>query len=272
MLGWLNVLRRGRLRPRDIPDGLWQQTLANFPFLGRLQSGDHAALRLLTAQFLDTKEFHGVGGLRITDEIAVAIAAQACLPVLHIGAPYRGLDWYSDFVGIVVHAGPVKARRETMDDTGVVHNYDEVLSGEAMQDGPVTLSWQDVMDAGQSARDGYNVVIHEFAHKIDMRDGTADGCPPLPANFMGAPTAAAARKIWVTALQDRYEDFCDKLSMAERFGGPVQWLDPYASESIDEFFAVASEAYFVNPPYFARDFATLVPIFDAFFRPSRCPD
>ena len=272
MLGWLNVLRRGRPGSRAIPDGLWQRTLANFPFLAWLEQPDSAALRRLTAQFLDSKEFHGAAGLRITDEIAVAIAAQACLPVLRTSAPYRGLQWYSDFVGIVVHAGPVKARRETIDDAGVVHRYDEVLTGEAMQDGPVTLSWQDVMDAGQSAPDGYNVVIHEFAHKIDMRDGGANGCPPLAAGFMGAPTAAAARKIWVAALRCEYQDFCDKLSMAERFGGPAQWLDPYASESIDEFFAVASEAYFVNPQYFARDFAALVPLFDAFFKSARPPD
>ena len=269
MLEWLNVLRRGRLRSRDIPDGLWQRTLANFPFLARLEETDIAALRQMTRQFLDQKEFHGAAGLRITDEIALAIAAQACLPVLHLASPYRGLDWYRDFVGIVVHAGPVRAQRETTDDAGIVHRYDEVLTGEAMQDGPVTLSWQDVMDAGRSAQDGYNVVIHEFAHKIDMRDGIADGCPALVAGFMGALTTAAARKIWHTALHAGYQDFCDKLSIAERFGGPPQWLDPYASESIDEFFAVASEAYFVNPEYFARDLAALVPVFDAFFRPSR---
>ena len=268
MLGWLKVLRGRRPRARQIPDALWHRTLARFPFLSWGGEATIADLRQLTRQFLDQKEFHGAAGLRITDEMALAIAAQACLPVLQINAPYRGLDWYQDFVGIVVHAGPMRARRETLDDAGVVHCYDEVLSGEAMQDGPVTLSWQDVMDAGRSAQDGYNVVIHEFAHKIDMRDGLADGCPALAAGFMGAPTAAAAREIWSTTLQAQFLDFCDKLSIAERFGGTAQWLDPYASESIDEFFAVASEAYFVNPQYFARDFAALVPLFDAFFRPS----
>lgn len=271
MQRWLDILRRGKPRSRDIPDRLWHLTLANFPFLAGPQETDVAGLRHLTGLFLGQKEFHGARGLRITDEIAVAIAAQACLPVLHIAAPYRGLEWYRDFVGIVVHAGPVRAQRETMDEAGVVHNYEELLTGEAMQDGPVTLSWQDVMDAGRSAQDGYNVVIHEFVHKIDMREGTARGCPPLPAGFMGAPTAAVARKIWSSTLHAQYLDFCDRLSIAERFGGAAQWLDPYAAESIDEFFAVASEAYFVNPPFFARDFAALVPMFDAFFRPSRAP-
>ena len=264
---WLNFLRGRRPIAADIPDALWEKTLGSFPFLNQLDEPDRAALRQLSRQFLDQKEFHGTAGLCITDEIALAIAAQACLPVLHISAPYRGLDWYRDFVGIVVHEGPVLARRETMDAAGIVHNYGEELSGEAMQDGPVTLSWQDVMDAGRSARDGYNVVVHEFVHKIDMRNGDADGCPPLPAGFMGAPSAAAARASWLNTLQAQYEEFCDKLSMAERFGGPAPWLDGYASESIDEFFAVASEAYFVNRQNFARDFIKLLPLFNAFFNP-----
>ena len=268
MSRWLNILRIKRSRPRDIPDTLWQDTLTNFPFLARLSKPALGLLRQLTRQFLEQKEFHGAAGFQISDEVAVAIAAQACLPVLHIQAPFRGLDWYRDFVGIVVHAGPVRAQRETVDEAGIVHRYEEVLSGEAMQDGPVTLSWQDVKDAGHSAHAGYNVVIHEFVHKIDMRDGIANGCPPLPGDFMGALSAARARNSWLVALTTHYQGFCDKLSLAERFGGAAQWLDPYASESIDEFFAVASEAYFVNPQNFARDFAALVPLFDAFFRPS----
>ena len=269
MLRWLKMLRGARLgRRTDIPDSVWRNTLSSFPFLARYGDQTVPGLRQLTREFLDQKEFHGVGGLPITDDMAVAIAAQACLPVLQLAVPYRGLEWYSDFVGIVVHAGAVRAQRETIDDTGIVHCYEEELTGEAMQDGPVTLSWQDVADAGRSAQSGYNVVIHEFVHKIDMRDGAPEGCPPLAAGFMGAPTAAAARRAWTAALQTHYQDFCDKLSIAERFSGDHPWLDPYAAHSIDEFFAVASEAYFVNPGYFARDFPALVPVFDAFFNPS----
>ena len=269
MSGWLNILRGKRSGPRELPESLWQDTLTSFPFLSRLSGPDLNLLRQLARQFLDQKEFHGAAGFQISDDVALAIAAQACLPVLHIESPLRGLDWYRDFVGIVVHAGPVRAQRERVDEAGIVHSYQEVLTGEAMQDGPVTLSWQDVMDAGHSAQYGYNVVIHEFVHKIDMRDGSADGCPPLPADFMGALSTGRARKNWLFVLTTHYQDFCDKLSLTERFGGAAQWLDPYAAESIDEFFAVASEAYFVNPKNFARDFAELVPLFDAFFKPSR---
>ena len=273
MLGWLKALGQGRAaRPPDIPDGLWQQTLAAFPFLALRGARALGELRQMARLFLDGKEFYGAGGLRITDYIAVAVATQACLPVLRIATPYRGLAWYDNFVGIVVHEGPVLAARETVDESGIVHRYQEELSGEAMQDGPVTLSWQDVADGGKTARHGYNVVIHEFVHKIDMRDGMADGCPPLAAGFMGARSGVGARKSWRATMQSSYEGFCDRLSIADRFGGELPWLDRYAAESVDEFFAVASEAYFVNPEYFARDFSALVPMFDAFFNAPGLPD
>lgn len=270
MLGWLHALRGRRPVSRPgIPDTLWQLTLAHYPFLAQRPDEELARLRRLTHLFLDQKEFHGAQGLAVSDEMAVAIAAQACLPVLNLGSGPRVLDWYDDFVGIVVHPGEVVARREVMDDAGVIHQYSEVLSGEAMEGGPVTLSWQDVATAGASAAQGYNVVIHEFIHKMDMRDGAPDGCPPLPAGFMGAPTARSARAAWLVALKSEYRNFRDKVIIAERFGGQPTWLDPYGAESIDEFFAVASEAYFVNRKSFTLDFAALVPVFDAFFNPAR---
>ncbi len=263
---WLDSLR-GSSRPCDIPQALWNDTLERFPFLAERAGAALPALRQMTRQFLDQKEFHGAQGLAVSDAMAVAIASQASLAVLHIEAPYRGLDWYQDFVGIVVHPGAVLAQRESVDEHGIVHSYREALSGEAMQDGPVTLSWQDVADSGRSAAEGYNLVIHEFTHKIDMRDGVPDGCPALPPGFMGARSPAMARNAWVQTMQAQYQDFCDQLSMAERFGGQAPWLDAYAAHSVDEFFAVASEAYFVNPANFGRDFPALLAMFDAFFRP-----
>jgi len=270
MLRWLQRLRRTPARGATaIPDSLWNSTLAQLPFLQSAAREDLPALRQLAQAFLDSKEFHGASGLVISDDMAVAIAAQASLPVLHLQSPWRGIAWYADFVGIVVHPGAVRARRETMDEAGVVHQFDEVLTGEAMQDGPVTLSWEDIADAGASAQHGYNVVIHEFVHKIDMRDGAADGCPPLPAGFMGTSSPGAARTLWRETLNTHYLDFCDRLSLAERFGAPAPWLDPYGASAIDEFFAVASEAYFVNRDRFRTEFKELLPMFDAFFRPQR---
>lgn len=256
MLNWLQRLFKGKVPERLIPDALWQATLALYPFLAQLSAEQQSRLRLLSSHFLAQKEFHGAQGMVITDDIAVAIAAQACVPVLQIG-----LDWYDDFVGIVVHPGQMLARREQTDDIGLVHRYSEVLAGEAMAGGPVTLSWQDVADAGQSAGQGYNVVIHEFVHKIDMRDGAADGCPPLPSR--------TARAVWHDTMQTAYDGFRDKVAIAERFGGEPTWLDPYGATSPAEFFAVASEAYFVNRPRFTEDFAPLTALFDQFFLRSR---
>jgi Mlc titration factor MtfA (ptsG expression regulator) len=251
MLGWF----RRRRTARTIPDALWHDVLQRYPFLSARPEPEQRQLRELAARFLDGKEFHGANGLVITDSVAISIAAQAVLPVLHLG-----LSWYDDFVGIVVHPDEVLARREVTDEDGVEHHYGEVLAGEAMEGGPVMLNWRDVEGAGESAAQGYNVVIHEFIHKIDMRDGAADGCPPLPS--------PAARRAWLAVMQAEYDAFREKVIIAERFGGEVPWLDAYGAEAIDEFFAVACEAYFVNRPRFETEFPALAPLFDSFFKRS----
>ncbi len=257
---------RALTRP-ELSDALWQHTLDRYPFLTHRPADAVARLRALTERFLSQKEFFGANELVITDEIAVAIAAQACLPVLDLRHNWKQLAWYDDFVGIVVHPGEVVAKREVTDEAGVVHHYDEVITGEAMHRGPVTLSWQDVAMAGRSAEQGYNVVIHEFVHKLDMRGGAPDGCPPLPHGFMGHPASAIARTAWLGTWMTAYEGFREQVIMAERFGGEKPWLNDYAAQSIIEFFAVACEGYFVNRPRFAADFPTLVPLLDAFFTP-----
>ena len=239
-------------RPRAIPETIWNRTLAAYPFLAGLPVEQRSQLRHLTSRFLTQKEFSGAQGLRITDAIAVAIAAQACLPVLHLG-----LGLYDDFKGIVIHPGAMIAKREITDSAGVVHRYSEVLAGEAMEGGPVTLSWQDVQASGQAEGGGNNVVIHEFVHKIDMRDGAANGCPPLQSR--------ADREVWQAVMTPAYTDFREAVAMAERFGGPKPWLDAYGAQSPAEFFAVACEAYFVNRPVFALEMPMLTDLFDSFF-------
>lgn len=265
------LLFRGPTAPA-VPDALWQATLTRYPFLAELEGAAQSRLREISTAFLGQKEFHGTGDLVITDAMALAVAAQACLPLLYLaphGSPAAALRWYDDFVGIVLHPGEVMARRELTDDNGVVHHYREALTGEAMDGGPVMLSWADVADGGRTAAQGYNVVIHEFAHKIDLCDGAADGCPPLPAGFMGAASAAAARRLWLSQLQEEFEKFSDQVAAAERFGHLVEtpWLDPYAAESPCEFFAVSTEAYFVNPRALSTQSATLHNLLDQFFRP-----
>ncbi|NRF69743.1 zinc-dependent peptidase [Aquincola sp. S2] len=233
MKRWLARWRSHRearaLERRAIPDALWELTVVRLPFLAARPAEDLQRLRQLASLFLDQKEFIGGGDLVVDDAMAVCIAAQACLPVLRFGLePYRG------FVGIVVHPDEVVARREVTDDDGVVHAYDEVLSGEAMEGGPVMLSWHDVHEAGNTAEWSYNVVIHEFAHVLDMGDGEADGVPPLPT--------VAEREAWAALIDADYERFCERVDAGEE-----TVLDPYGAEGVDEYFAVASEAFFVNP-------------------------
>ena len=253
MLNWLRKAFRASAHPDRVPDALWRQTLAQHAFLADLPAAEQGRLRALVSEFLDGKEFTGAHGMEVSDKMAVAIAAQACLPVLHLG-----LHWYDDFVGIVVHPGQMLAQREMRDEAGVVHRYSEVLAGEAMERGPVTLSWQDVASAGDNASRGYNVVIHEFIHKIDMRDGTADGCPPLPSR--------ASRHAWRDTMLPAYNGFREQVIMAERFGAAPPWLDAYGATAPAEFFAVACEAYFVNRQRFTEDFPDLTSLFDGFFK------
>ena len=249
MRAWLQRWRETRtLEKRAIPEPLWQLTLARFPFLSYRHAGDVARLRDMTTLFLARKEFTGAQGLVVDDEMAVAVAAQACVPVLELG-----LAWYDGFIGIVVHADAVVARREFTDDAGVVHEYEEELSGEAMHGGPVMLSWVDVEEAGESAEMGYNVVIHEFAHVLDMRDGQADGVPPLPDR--------AAREAWTRVLDAEYEAFCDEVE-ADR----ETLLDPYAAEAPEEFFAVAAEAFFVAPRALLDESPRLYELLRGFFK------
>ncbi|MEN9538732.1 MAG: hypothetical protein RLZZ126_967, partial [Pseudomonadota bacterium] len=160
-------------------------------------------------------------------------------------------------------------RRQAIDEAGVVHAYAEELAGEAMDGGPVMLNWKDVSGAADAAvTHGTNLVIHEFAHKLDMQDGAADGCPPLPWGFAGTTTAAAAKRHWLEVLHSAYASFHEAVIRHERFGEPAPWLDAYGAEAPAEFFAVACEAYFVSRNRFAKEFPLLLGLFDAFFRPS----
>ncbi|MBS0302248.1 MAG: zinc-dependent peptidase [Proteobacteria bacterium] len=259
--------RRTVRPPKPIPERLWQATLVHYAFLQRLSAGDQARLRRLATYFLAHKEFSGAHGLRITDAMAVAVAAQACLPLLHLGppdTPEDALGWYDDFVGIVMHPADAVAPRQVMDHAGVVHHYAEVLSGEAMQDGPVMLSWPAVQGEGMGAAS--NVVIHEFVHKMDMQAGGARGAPPLPRRFMGARSAREAAAHWARTWAPAYRHFREQVIRAERFGEPLPWLDAYGASAPAEFFAVACEAHFVEPERFAQEFPALAASLREFFK------
>lgn len=264
---WGRTLTRWLGGTPTIPTALWERVVSAQPFLSALPPWERHQLKPLCERFLADKEFTGAHGLVITDEMAVTVAAQACLPWVHWGLP--GLDWYRRFVGIVIHPDEVVAEREVRDDAGVVHHYQEALAGEAMHGGPVMLAWKHARGTAASVSTGHSLVIHEFAHLIDMRHKSqseeANGCPKLPRGYMGL-TPSEAADLWHRRWSEAYQRLVRDVEMASRFGTAPPWLDAYGAQSPAEFFAVACEAYFVNRPRFNEEFGDLVPLLDAFFR------
>jgi MtfA peptidase len=247
---WRRV-REARLVERHaIPDALWDGTLARFPFLQ--QAEDPARLRRLASLFLATKEFHGAGGLQVDDGMAVAVAAQACLPVLHLG-----LGLYEASRTIVLHPAEVVAPRSDADERGLVHEWDEELAGEALDGGPLMLAWSAVQAGAEQPPDApvFNVVIHEFVHLIDMANGEADGVPPLPS------AQAAAR--WHEDLSRAWDRFGDRIAHRE-----PSCIDPYGNAALEEFFAVAAEAFFVAPALLRAEDSALFAQLQGYFKPS----
>lgn len=238
----------------QIPEPLWRECIARLPFLGHLRPEDLARLKLLCEGLLERKTFTGAGGLELSDEIAVLIAAQACLPVLNLT-----LDLYDDMAGIIVYPSAFVIPQSEMDEAGVLHEWHEPASGEAIgAGGAVVLSWEDAQDVSLP---DYNVVIHEFAHKIDMVDGTPNGCPPFLAAYHKDIGAARWKRVFASAWEDflqRVDEFDARLPADFDDSAPEHAalyddlvsalpLDPYAARHPAEFFAVASEAFFVHP-------------------------
>lgn len=256
------MTRRQRARPID--DAVWARTLAALPFLRSRPQADLERLRAMAGEFLACKVISGAAGFDPGEAVRASVAVQACVPVLGLG-----LQWYADFVEVVVYPGAFVAARREVDEAGVVHEWTDELAGESMQGGPVVLSWRDVRRA--ASEPGYNVVIHEFAHKLDLADGHADGCPPMPR-------AQAAG--WRDTLEAAYESFVAQLNAVERaIPGHVDPdsraadpyyselpLDPYAATDPSEFFAVASEAFFVDNTRFRQAFGALDDAMRGFYR------
>jgi Mlc titration factor MtfA (ptsG expression regulator) len=271
------LFRRGGDTAVEIPDPLWDEALAASPFVARLGAADRGRLRALAAQLLATKSMSAAGGLALDGAIQTRIALQACLPILNLA-----LSWYRGWQEIVIYPGEFLVPRRLADEDGVVHEYVEPLAGESWQRGPLVLSWDDVQlpgRAAEAARRGgraYNVVIHEFAHKIDQLSGEADGMPPFDRRLH----AGLDRAGWRTDLDQAFEQLNAELDLVEqempRTVDPESPaadayfdhlpIDPYAANDLGEFFAVSSEAFFVTPARLRDAFAPWYARLAAFYR------
>jgi len=232
-----NWLSRRIIRRSTVTDSQWAEAFARLPLLARLTTAEKRALRELTILFLRRKVFEGAHGLAVTPPMQRIIALQACLPILKLD-----LDDYDGWVSVVVYPAGFAPERVYTDEYGVEHRVQSNLSGEAWQRGPVVLSWDDAEHAG--VIDGRNLVIHEFAHKLDMQNGVANGYPPLHAGM--------DHDAWVSAFTAGFEDFQRRCTAGESIG-----IDAYGASSPAEFFAVLSEVFFERPDIIRRHYPAI---------------
>ncbi|MBC7623041.1 MAG: zinc-dependent peptidase [Aeromicrobium sp.] len=244
-----------------IDPALWREATAGYTFMDGLTAEENRRLRLVASDFLAKKSIVGMADLSITPKLRVEIAAQASILVLELG-----IDYFSGWSDIIVYPGQFCPEREVVDEIGVVHTTRDTLAGEAWLGGPVILSYEDVARVGSTdAVAGYNVVIHEFAHKLDMLNGDANGFPPLHKGM--------SNNRWQQVLKAAYLDFCTKTDKADadeaHDGGAALSalpMDPYASESPAEFFAVISEAFFELPNEIKRAYPDVYAQLALFYR------
>jgi Mlc titration factor MtfA (ptsG expression regulator) len=238
--------RRNRiLRNQPLDEETWRRTLSRYRFLTGLSDAERERLRSLVTVFVHDKQFHGAGGLELDEPMRMAIAVQACILLLHLPD-----DWYDDWVEVIVYPDEFVPEVEWQDEFGVVHVGREIRAGEAWLRGPVVLSWAEI---GEDFADGMNVAIHEFAHKLDMLNGDADGFPPLHAGM--------DRSRWRDSLTVAYEDLCRQVDA----GRPTA-IDPYAAEAPGEFFAVLSEAFIERPEIVRTAYPDVYAQLAAFYR------
>ncbi|MEO8937798.1 MAG: M90 family metallopeptidase [Burkholderiaceae bacterium] len=238
-----------------IDEAGWQALIANEAYLARLDDDAFRRLRRLCGDFVATKAINGAGGLDVTDAMIGRIATQACLPILELG-----LAAYPSFEEIVVYPADFIVEREIVDQDGVVHAWSEPVAGESWEDGPVVLAWDATERSAKDQRPSpfaFNVVIHEFAHKLDMTNGAVDGMPAFSRTLH--PGLDPSR--WLQLLHAALGDFIVRLeaversiprhvdpdsARADRFYAALP-IDAYAATDEGEFFSVSSEAFFVTP-------------------------
>lgn len=226
---WLERLRTYYiLKKHGLPDHIWLSTTQKLPLLDSLNSVQLAKIRVLSTLLIHHKIFFGAHGFKVTLSMKIIIAAQACLEILELG-----INSFEGWSEIIVYPSAFKVEKEVQDENGLVSMEKNTLSGEAWGQGPVILSWEDVERDSFTLREGHNVIIHEFAHKLDMLNGRANGMPPLH------PDMEISK--WTESLSTAYKHLIKRLKH-NKFE-----INPYAATNPAEFFAVMSEYYFTAP-------------------------
>ena len=221
--------RRNKIASRLFPDGWLVLLRKNVPLYARLSEADQEELRRHILVFVAEKRFEGCGGLRMTDQIRITIAAHACILLLH-----RKTDYYPGLKTILVYPRAYVAANTRHFDGGIVLETDDVRLGESWHHGSVVLSWDDVWRSAADVHDGQNVVFHEFAHQLDSSGGRGDSTPVLRdrSSFIA----------WARALGEDYESFRRDIEEDR-----AEVLDEYGATDPAEFFAVATECFFETP-------------------------
>ena len=200
----------------------------NLPLYQRLPEELKQQLHGLVNVFMNEKRFVGCGGLEITDEIKVTIAAQACMLLLN-----RKTRFYPKLKTIYIYPHTYVAKN-LQNDGGLLVEGKSVRLGESWQNGPVVLAWDSIVGGARNIQDGRNVVMHEFAHQLDQEDGEADGAPILENR--------SCYRSWAHVLSEEYQRLRDKAHDRHR-----SVLNQYGATNPAEFFAVATEAFFEKP-------------------------
>jgi Mlc titration factor MtfA (ptsG expression regulator) len=240
--------KRAQLREQPFPSE-WEHVLErDIPFYKQLPGADRDELKGHILVFLAEKNFEGCDGFQVTDAVRVTVAAFACLLLLH-----RDTDYYPQMKTILVYPTTFLVDVAEARDDWVVDEYEDDLAGESWDYGPVLLSWDDVVAGMSDDTDGYNVVVHEFAHQLDLENGEVDGVPRL--------SSKEDYRAWATAFGNAYERFVDDVDAGRRTA-----LDEYAAEGPSEFFAVAVEAFFEIPVRLQARYADVYAALERYFR------
>lgn len=213
----------------------WDSAFAALPLLVGYSDEEKRVLQNLAILFLHRKVFEGAHGLAVTQAMTLVIALQACIPILKMS-----IDAYDGWVSVIVYPAGFSPEREVMDEFGVRHTVRSHLAGESWQRGPVVLAWNETAHAG--VIDGHNLVIHEFAHKLDMQTGSANGFPPLHSNM--------SSEKWFKVFTRDFEHFKHRCHRAKHND-----IDCYGATSPAEFFAVLSEVFFERPHIIQKHYA-----------------